>query len=280
DHARPPVYAPNGACATTQPLAASAGLNALRRGGNAVDAAVAAAVTLTVVQPGANDIGGDLFAIVWDGRRLHGLNASGRAPAALTREAVLAFGARPTFAHGGAQARAEVAVPPFGWPPVTVPGAPAGWRDLHARFGRLPIADLFADAIAYAERGYRGAPQVARGWRAAIERHATLRGPEFEEWGRVFAAGGPPAPGEWRRNPDAARALRLIAASGAEEFYHGEIARAIAEHSRRTGGFLTADDLANHTSTWVDPISVSYRGHEVWELPPNGQGIAALLALA
>ena len=186
DRPRSPVYVPHGACATSQPLAAAAGLNALRRGGNAVDAAVATAVALTVVQPGANDIGGDLFAIVWDGQRLHGLNASGRAPAALTREAVLAFGAAPTFAHGGAQARAEVAVPPYGWPAVTVPGAPAGWRDLHARFGRLPFADLFTDAIAYAERGYPVSPQVARGWRLAIERHATLTGPEFEEWGRVF----------------------------------------------------------------------------------------------
>ena len=280
DHPRPPLYAPNGACATSQPLAAAAGLNVLRRGGNAVDAAVAAAVALTVVQPGSNDIGGDLFAIVWDGQRLHGLNASGRAPAGLTREAVLSAGAAaPTVAHGGAQARAGQAVPAYGWAPVTVPGAPAGWRDLHARFGSLPFADLFTDAIGYAERGYPVSPHVARGWRAALERHAALTGPEFAEWGRVFGASGPPAPGERRRNPDAARALRLIGASGAEEFYHGQIAQAIAAHAAATGGFLTAADLAGHTSTWVEPISVGYRGHEVWELPPNGQGIAALLAL-
>src|SRR5690606_14471192 len=140
-HPRRPVYAPHGVCATSQPLAAAAGAHVLRTGGNAVDAAVAAAVTLTVVQPGSNDIGGDLFAIVWDGQRLHGLNASGRAPAALTRQAVLETGAAPaaTEAHGGAQAHqaGHGAMPAVGWASVTVPGAPAGWRDLHERFGRL-----------------------------------------------------------------------------------------------------------------------------------------------
>jgi gamma-glutamyltranspeptidase/glutathione hydrolase len=271
-------------CATSQPLAAAAGAHVLRRGGNAVDAAVAAAVTLTVVQPGSNDIGGDLFAIVWDGERLHGLNGSGRSPAALTREAVLAAGAAPaaTDAHGGAQAHAGAhgAVPAFGWPAVTVPGAPAGWRDLHERFGALPFAELFTDAIGYAEHGYPVSPGVARGWTAALARHATLAGPEFEEWGRVFTLDGrAPRAGERWRNPAAARTLRLIAESRAEAFYHGEIAGALAGFAARTGGLLTADDLAAHTSTWVAPVAADYRGHQVWELPPNGQGLAVLLAL-
>jgi gamma-glutamyltranspeptidase/glutathione hydrolase len=283
-HPRQPIFAPHGAVATSQPLAASAGLAALRRGGTAVDAALAAAITLTVVQPGSNDIGGDLFAIVWDGDRLHGLNASGRAPAALTRQAVLAAtgggGAAPTEALGGAQANAA-AMPARGWLPVTVPGAPAGWRDLHDRFGRLPFADLFTDAIGYADGGHPVAPTVAAGWARAVAAHAALTGPEFAEWRRVFTVDGGRAPraGERWRNPDAARTLRAIAASGAESFYRGEIAAALAAHSARTGGLLSGADLAGHASTWVRPVSAGYRGHEVWELPPNGQGVAALLAL-
>lgn len=279
------MYAPHGVCATSQPLAAAAGAHVLRTGGNAVDAAVAAAVTLTVVQPGSNDIGGDLFAIVWDGQRLHGLNASGRAPAALTREAVLAAGAdrQASDALGGAQAQVgeHGKVPPYGWAAVTVPGAPAGWRELHRRFGSRPFAELFTDAIRYAEHGYPVSPGVAASWEVARQRHATLSGPEFAEWGRVWTIDGrAPRAGERWRNPDAARTLRLIADSEAEAFYHGEIAQALAEFAARTGGWLTAADLANHTCEWVDPIAARYRGHEVWELPPNGQGLAALLALA
>jgi gamma-glutamyltranspeptidase/glutathione hydrolase len=279
-HPRTPLYAPHGACATSQPLAAAAGLHALRRGGNAVDAAIAAAVTLTVVQPGSNDIGSDLFAIVWDGQRLHGLNGSGRSPATLTRDAVTA--GPPTEAHGGAQAQpgGYGAMPAYGWPPVTVPGAPAGWRDLHDRFGSLPFAELFADAIGYAEQGYPVSPAVARGWAVAVDRHATLTGPEFEQWRRVWTIDGrAPRAGERWRNPGAARTLRLIADSRADAFYHGEVAAALAAHSARTGGFLTAGDLAGHASSWVAPVAARYRGHQVWELPPNGQGIAALLAL-
>ncbi|HEY8474275.1 MAG TPA: gamma-glutamyltransferase family protein [Natronosporangium sp.] len=263
NHPRKPLYAPHGVAATTQPLAAAAAANVLRRGGNALDAALAAATTLTVVQPGSNDIGGDLFAIVWDGHRLHGLNASGRSPAGLTREAV-----------------AENRTPDRGWPTVTVPGAPAGWRDLHERFGSLPFADLFADAIRYAEHGYPVSPGVAESWAKAVAQQARLTGPEFEEWRRVWTIGGQaPRAGQRWRNPDAARTLRLIADSRAEAFYHGEIARALADHATRTGGFLTTDDLARHTSTWVEPVAGRYRGHQVWELPPNGQGVAALLAL-
>lgn len=282
-HPRRPLYAPRGAVATSQPLAAAAGLAVLRRGGNAVDAAIATALALTVVQPGSNDIGGDLFALVWDGSALHGLNASGRSPAALTRDLVRdrAPGATPTGALGGAQAHAAEVMPAHGWLPVTVPGAPAGWRDLHTRFGSLPFADLFVDAVAYAEHGYPVSPAVAAGWeRVATRLHSQLVGPEFEEWTRVFTPGGrAPRAGERWRNPDAARTLRRIAETDAEAFYRGDIAAALADFAARTGGLLTAEDLAKHTSTWVDPISVNYRGYDVWEIPPNGQGVAALLAL-
>ncbi|MEO3776268.1 gamma-glutamyltransferase family protein [Micromonospora sp. B11E3] len=280
---RQPLHAPNGAVATSHPLAAAAGLAALRRGGTAVDAALATAITLTVVQPPSNDIGGDLFAIVWDGERLHGLNASGRSPAALTREAVLAAtggqGAEPVDALGGDQA-AGPAMPARGWLPVTVPGAPAGWRDLHDRFGSLPFADLFADAIGYAEHGHPVSPGAAATWARGVAGHAGLAGPEYAEFGRVFTIDGrAPRPGERWRNPDAATTLRRIAATRGEDFYRGRIAEALAAHAARTSGLVTADDLARHRSTWVRPVSVRYRGHEVWELPPNGQGLAALLAL-
>ncbi|MFC7550299.1 gamma-glutamyltransferase family protein [Plantactinospora sp. GCM10030261] len=284
-HPRTPLYAPHGVVATSQPLAATAGLAVLRRGGTAVDAAIAAATTLTVVQPGSNDIGGDLFAIVWDGHRLHGLNGSGRSPATLHRDTVLAAtagrGADPVDALGGAQATGP-AMPARGWLPVTVPGAPAAWRDLHDRFGVLPFAELFADAIGYAERGYPVSPNVAANWARAVRVQAALSGPEFAEWTRVFTVDGgrAPYPGERFRNPAAAETLRRIAGSGAADFYTGRVAAALAEHAARTGGLLTGDDLARHASAWVDPVGTGYRDHEVWELPPNGQGVAALLALA
>jgi len=263
--ARKPLFAPRAAVATSQPLAASAGLAVLRKGGSAVDAALATAITLTVVQPTSNDIGGDLFALVWDGSALHGLNGSGRSPAALTLDALAG----------------HPAMPARGWLPVTVPGTPAAWRDLHARFGALPFADLFLDAIHYAEHGFPVSPTTALAWRRAAETlHPTLTGPEFAEWARVFAPGGrAPRAGERHRNPDKARSLRLIAESGAGAFYHGELAASIGSYAARTGGLLTAEDLAKHASSWVDPISARYRDHEVWELPPNGQGLAALLAL-
>ncbi|HEY3010571.1 MAG TPA: gamma-glutamyltransferase family protein [Micromonosporaceae bacterium] len=280
---RPPLYAAHGAVATSQPLAAAAGLAALRSGGNAVDAAVATAVALTVLEPGSNDIGGDLFAIVWDGTRMHGLNASGRSPSALTWErATAARQPAATAAHGGAQAAVgeHGAMAARGWLPVTVPGAPAGWRDLHVRFGTLPFGDLFADAIRYAEHGYPVAPRVARHWDRAVQVHERLVGEEFAEWARVFTVDGrAPRVGERWANPAAARTLRLVADSGAEAFYRGEIAEALARHAAATGGLLAAADLAGHASTWVEPVSARYHGHEVWELPPNGQGVAALLAL-
>jgi gamma-glutamyltranspeptidase / glutathione hydrolase len=263
---RTPLVASNGVVATSHPLAAQAGLAMLQAGGTAVDAAIATAAALTVVEPTSNGIGADAFAIVWDGERLHGLNGSGRAPAALTPEAVARAG--------------HAEMPAAGWLPVTVPGAPAAWQDLHARFGRLPFAQVLGPAIAYAERGHPVAPIVARGWARAVANARQRAEPMFAGFLPTFAPGGAaPAPGERFASPGHARTLRLIAERGAREFYQGEVAHAIAAFAQETGGQLTAGDLAAHTSSWVDPISVDYRGYTVWELPPNGQGLAALIAL-
>lgn len=264
---RQPVFAPNGVVATSQPLASQAGLAILRQGGNAVDAALAAGIALTVVEPASNSIGGDTLALVWDGERLHGLNGTGRAPAALTLDVMRRQG--------------HDAMPLHHWSTVTVPGAPAAWRDLHERFGRLPFASLFNAAIEYAERGYPVPAISQRVWRNALERnHTHLTGDEFGGLLATFAPEGrPPRVGEIWRNPEMARTLRLIAETKADAFYRGEIAERIVDFAARTGGFVAADDLARHTSDWVEPITTSYRGHDVWEMPPSTQGLAVLLAL-
>ncbi len=264
---RMPIVAARGVVATSQPLAAQAGLEILQRGGNVVDAALATAIALTVVEPTSNGIGADAFALVWDGAKLHGLNGSGRAPATHTME---------LFEQQGL-----TEVPTRGWLPVTVPGAPAAWADLHARFGKLPFRDLFTPAIRLAEEGYPLSPGLGEGWGNAARNYgATNTGPEFAAWFTTFTKGGtPPKAGEMWQLPDHGKTLRAIAESNAEAFYKGAIAQKIAAWAAETGGYLTTDDLAAHTSTWVDPIGVSYRGHEVWEIPPNGQGIAALAAL-
>ncbi len=265
--ARKPVLAPNGVVATSHPLAAQSGLSVLRAGGNAVDAAIATAATLTVVQPTSTDVGGDLFALVWDDGELSGLNGSGRAPMTLTADAVRAAGA--------------TTMPRRGWQSVTIPGVPAGWRDLHARYGRAPFGTLFEDAIGYAERGFPVSPTVAYHWQQAAELHHGLSGEEYTGFAPVFLPDGKvPRAGERWRNPDLARTLWLIAGTYAESFYHGETSTRLVDFSARTGGYLDAEDLLLHSSSWVAPLSVSYRGYDVWELPPNGQGLAALLALA
>ena len=266
DITRQPLLATHGVVATSQPLAAQAGLAMLRLGGNAVDAAVATAVALTVVEPTSNGIGSDLFALVWDGARLHGLNGSGRAPAALAVEAVRQHG--------------HDAMPTHGWLAVTVPGAPAGWRDLHARFGKLPFATLFEPAIGYAEQGYPVSPVLGYHWNQAARAAAARAGAEFRGWAETFAPDGrAPGVGQLWRSPGHAWTLGRIAASGAADFYQGEIASAIVRFAAETGGPICAGDLAGHASAWVEPISASYRGYEVWEIPPNGQGIVALIAL-
>lgn len=263
---RKPIFATNGVVATSHYLASQAGLVALRQGGNAVDAALAAALVLVVVEQVSCDVGGDLFALVWDGKSLHGLNGSGRAPAGLTAEVV--------------RGRGETAMPLHGWLAVTVLGAPAAWYDLHRRFGRLPFATLFESAIGYAAEGFPISPTISWRWRKAAAVHAALHGPEYSSFDALLLADGqiPPIGAVWR-NPELAWTLQRIATSDAQDVYTGETAEKIADFAAQTGGVLTLDDLREHRSTWVDPISTSYRGYDVWEIPPNGQGLAALLAL-
>ena len=256
---RLPVLAANAVC-TSQPLAAQAGLRMLLGGGNAVDAAIAAAITLTVVEPVMNGIGGDAFALVWDGRRLHGLNASGRAPAAWTP----------------ARFKGRDTMPELGWDTVTVPGAVSGWADLSRRFGRLPFADLFKPAIAYAQDGFCVSPTIARQWADQVD---TLKDqPGFAD--AFLRDGAAPAAGDLWRFPAQAHTLERIADSQGRDFYEGELAERIAAFAAKTGGALSRADLASHANEWVEPIATTYRDdYVVHEIPPNGQGIAALMAL-
>ncbi|MEW6423079.1 MAG: gamma-glutamyltransferase family protein, partial [Deinococcota bacterium] len=248
--------------ATSQPLAAQAGLSILQMGGNAVDAAIATAAALTVVEPTSNGIGGDLFALVWASGELHGLNASGSAPAALTLDVL-----------GGD-------LPKHGWMPVTVPGAVRGWADLHARFGCLSFADVLAPAIRYAREGYPLSPVLAANWARAIRTYQTLNLPILEEWFRVFAPDSfTPTPGTLWRSESHAQTLEIIAQTDGTAFYEGELAERIDAHARTTGGLIRASDLAAHRSEWVRPIHTDFDGHRIYEIPPNGQGIAALIAL-
>jgi gamma-glutamyltranspeptidase/glutathione hydrolase len=263
---RTPLVVENGVVATSHPLAAQAGLAMLQAGGTAVDAAIAAATTLTVVEPTSNGIGSDAFALVWDGQKLHGLNGSGRAPMGLTPDLLEQAG--------------HSKMPTHGWMAVTVPGAPAAWQDLHAQFGRLPFEQVLAPAIRYAELGHAVTPIVAQNWARNVMLAKQRQGAMFEGFLPTYAPNGrAPNIGERFVSPGHARTLRLIAQQGAKAFYQGEIAEAIAAFSRETGGVLTLDDLAAHTSTWVEPISIDYQGHTIWEIPPNGQGLAALIAL-
>ena len=263
---RMPVTAARGVVATSQPLAAQAGLTMLQNGGSAVDAALATAIALTVLEPTSNGIGGDAFALVWDGDRLHGLNGSGRAPAACTVDALAADG--------------HQTLPALGWWPVTVPGAARAWVDLHAKFGRLPFASLFGPAIGYARYGYPVSPVISRLWAGGFNRYSHVDGPELRPWFDTFAPNGrSPAAGERWSSAGHASTLERIADSGARDFYEGELAGRIAAFAAETGGVMTRDDLAAHTSTWVEPISGRYRGYDVWEIPPNGQGIATLIGL-
>jgi gamma-glutamyltranspeptidase/glutathione hydrolase len=256
---RQPVLADR-VVATSQPLAAQAGLDAMRRGGNAIDAAVAAAIALTIVEPTSNGIGSDAFAIVADGDGIHALNASGRSPAGLDAERLLDLDA----------------IPLHGWDAVTVPGAVSAWAELVSRHGRLTLDELAAPAIGYARHGYPVSPITAAAWRRAEA--ALSHRPEFAA---AFLPGGrAPRAGERFAIPDAAATLTRIAATGGEDFYTGEVAERIAAHAAATGGTLAGSDLAEHRADWVTTISAPYRDRVVHELPPNGQGIAALIALA
>ncbi len=256
---RMPVLAAN-VVATSQPLAAQAGLRMLLKGGNAVDAALAAAITLTVVEPVMNGIGGDAFALIWDKGRLHGLNASGRAPQAWTTEY---FAGRSSM-------------PEIGWDTVTVPGQVAGWVELSQKFGRLPFAELFEPAIHYAREGFPLSPTIARQW--AGQAPLLKDQPGFAQ--AFLPQGEAPAAGSVWRFPDQAATLQRIADTLGRDFYEGELADRIARFAQETGGAITREDLAAHRCDWVEPISMSYRSDfALHEIPPNGQGIAALMAL-
>jgi gamma-glutamyltranspeptidase/glutathione hydrolase len=257
---RAPVFARN-VVATSQPLAAQAGLRMLAAGGNAVDAAIAAAAAITIVEPVSNGLGSDAFAIVWDGTQLHGLNASGVSPAAWDT----AYFARR---HGGR-------MPMRGWDSVTVPGAIAGWVALHEKFGRLPFADLLAPAIELAERGHGVATIVHQKWAAAVPDLQSQPG-----YAQAFMPRGrAPEIGERFVFAEAGATLRRIAESRGRDFYEGATAQALVAHAREHGGSMTLADLAGYRPEWCGTIAKDYRGHTLHEIPPNGQGIAALMAL-
>lgn len=260
-------HAANGMVATSQPLAAQAGLVILQKGGNAIDAAVATAACLTVVEPTSNGIGSDAFAMVWTKDKLHGLNASGPSPADISIEAL--------------QNRGLTEMPQYGWLPVTVPGAPSAWAALANQFGKLPLTETLAPAINYARNGFPVSPVCSVAWHKGFAKYqAETSGAAFRPWFETFAPNGrPPRSGERWHSPDHADTLALIARTGGEAFYRGELAQKIDSFSKRHDGFLSADDLAAFKPEWVDPICVDYRGYTVWEIPPNGQGLVALMAL-
>ena len=254
--------------ATSQQLCAQAGLDILKQGGNAIDAAIATAACLTVAEPCSNGIGGDAFAQVWTQDGLYGLNATGFCPALLTAQMLRDAGHK--------------AMPKLGFFPQTVPGIPAAWSALSKRFGRLPLAETLAPAIRYAADGFAVSPTVAERWQvAAEETYAPHRDrPEFAEWFRIFTDNGKaPRVGACWRLPDHARTLAEIAATDAKSFYHGALSDEIDRYMRTAGGYLRKSDLAAFEPEWVTPLTTAYCGYDIWELPPNGQGMIALMAL-
>jgi len=267
---RSEVIAPHGMVCTSQPLATQIGLDVLKAGGSAVDAAIAANAALGLMEPVSSGPGGDLFAIVWSARdkKLYGLNASGRSPHGLSYDQM----------HAELAKLNRTTIPPFGFLPISVPGAVDGWFELHGKFGKLPMSQVLAPAIRYAQEGFPVSELIAFYWdhNTATVRSLHLPG-AFAE---TFAPGGhAPAKGEIFRNPDLARTYTLLAEKGRDAFYRGEIAAKIDAFMRANGGWLRQEDFAQHTSTWVEPVSTNYRGVDVYELPPNGQGIAALQML-
>ncbi|SEC61628.1 gamma-glutamyltransferase family protein [Paenibacillus sp. GP183] len=260
------TYARKGMVATTQPLAAQAGLDMIKRGGNAIDAAIAAAACLTVVEPNSNSIGGDSFALVWAEGKLHGLNSSGPSPASISLDKVKAAG--------------HSAMPAYGLLPVTVPGTPAAWAALSERFGRLSLTEVLRPAIEYADNGFPVSPTISKYWEHGYNNIGALKSELYDPWMKTFALQGrAPFAGEIWRSSDHARTLQSIAETGAESFYRGELAERIDAFFKKHEGFLTKEDLAAYKPEWVDPIHVNYRGYDVWEIPPNGQGLVALIAL-
>lgn len=260
---RSEVIAQNGMACTSQPLATQTALDILKNGGNAIDAAIAANAVLGLVEPTGNGIGGDLFAIVWDAetKKLYGLNASGKSPASLTLEHFKKLNLEK--------------IPAYGALPVSVPGCVDGWFELHKKFGKMPMKKILQPAIDYAEKGFPVTELIAY----YMNRSVGILGkyPGFKE--TYMPDGNMPQKGEIFKNPYLANTLTLIAEKGRDEFYKGKIARTIDQYMKENEGFLSYKDMANHTSEWVEPVSTNYRGYDVWELPPNGQGIAALQIL-
>lgn len=260
---RSEVIAQNGMAATSQPLATMAAIDILKQGGNAIDAAIAANAVLGLVEPTGNGMGGDLFALIWDAKtqKLYGLNASGRSPYSLTLE---------YFKNQGL-----TQIPPRGPLPVTVPGCVDGWFEMHNKFGKLPMKKILVPATRYAREGFPVTELISYSWQTGA--NLLQEYPGFKE---VFMPGGKtPAKGEIFKNPALANTFDKIASKGRDVFYKGEIARTIDAFMKKNGGFLSSKDLADHKSQWVDPISSNYRGYDVWELPPNTQGIAVLQML-
>ena len=261
---RSEVIATHGMAATSHPLVSQVALDVLKRGGSAVDAAIAANATMGLMEPTGNGVGGDLFAIVWDvkSQKLYGLNGSGRSPQSLTL----------------AKMRAELRkldatkIPPRGPLPVSVPGTVDGWFELHGKFGKLPMKELLQPAIRYAREGFPVTEVIAEGW--AANARLLKQYPNFAD--TYMPGGRAPRKGEVFRNPLLADTLARIAEGGRDAFYQGDIAQRIEKYMRANGGYLTAADLAAHHSEWVEPVSTTYRGYDVWELPPNTQGVAAL----
>jgi gamma-glutamyltranspeptidase/glutathione hydrolase len=260
---RSEVIATQGMACTSQPLATQVALDILKQGGTAIDAAIAANATLGLMEPTGCGIGGDLFAIVWDAKtqQLYGLNASGRSPFNLTLE---------YFKEQGMNS-----IPAFGPLPVSVPGCVDGWYELHGKFGKLPIEEVLAPAVQYAERGFPVSELIAYYLNLSGRRFA-----EYPNFADIYMPDGQtPRKGQIFQNPALANTYRQLAAGGRDAFYKGDIAATIADFIQEQGGFLSTKDFAAHTSEWVEPVSTNYRGYDVWELPPNGQGIAALQIL-
>ena len=260
---RSEVIAQHGMACTSHPLASQVAIDILKKGGTAIDAAIAANACLGLMEPTGSGVGGDLFAIVWDAKtkKLYGLNASGRSPKSLT----------PAYF----QEKGLKSIPSYGPLPVTVPGCVDGWFELHGRFGRLPMRELLQPAIDYAEQGFPVTELIAYYLQLSARRFADY--PNFKNtW---MPGGKAPEKGDVFRNPALAGTYRLLADKGRDEFYKGSIARTIDRFIHEQGGFLSYDDFAAHHSEWVDPVSVNYRGYDVWEIPPNGQGMAALQML-
>ena len=266
------VYAKNGVCCTSVPLGAQVGLDVLKNGGNAVDAAVAMAGAMPLLEPTGNGLGSDCFALVWieKEKKLYGLNASGVAPMALSADEV--------------RAKGFDAVPEEGWLPTMVPGAPAGWAALNARFGTKPLSELFAPAISYAENGYAVPVNVGKLWARDSKRIARVMAQDpapYEYWWKSFMKpdGSPYRAGDVFRFPAYADTMRSLAETNCESYYRGELMERIVAHSRATGGYFCEDDFKNYHPEWVEPITQDYRGYTVCEIPPNGDGIIALMAL-